>query len=102
MAAGAPRRRSAVNRHGLTIRSMRRANLLDRKDELRERFAGLRSDSPRRWGRMTAHQMVCHCTDAFVICSASVPSRRQCQATQCERACSSGSLYTRQPAGREE
>jgi len=65
MAAGAPRRRSAVDRYGLTIRIMPRATLLDRQDELQERFAGLRSDSPRRWGRMTAHQMVCHCTDAF-------------------------------------
>lgn len=45
--------------------SMARANLLDDRAELLERFARLRPETPRRWGRMTAHQMVCHCTDAF-------------------------------------
>src|SRR6059058_1039730 len=45
--------------------SMARANLLDNRDELLERFARLQPDTPRHWGRMTAHQMVCHCTDAF-------------------------------------
>jgi hypothetical protein len=40
-------------------------NLLDNRDELFERLGRLRPDTPRRWGRMTAHQMVCHCTDAF-------------------------------------
>lgn len=44
---------------------MARANLIDNRDEVRARFARLRPDTPRRWGRMTAHQMVCHCTDAF-------------------------------------
>ena len=29
------------------------------------RFARLRPDSARRWGRMTASQMICHLTDAF-------------------------------------
>ncbi|HKW09336.1 MAG TPA: DUF1569 domain-containing protein [Gemmatimonadaceae bacterium] len=44
---------------------MTRANLLDNRDELLDRLAGLRADASRRWGKMTAHQMVCHCTDAF-------------------------------------
>src|SRR5436305_2276145 len=44
---------------------MSRPNLLDNRAELLTRFATLRRDTPRRWGRMTAHQMVCHCTDAF-------------------------------------
>jgi hypothetical protein len=32
--------------------------------ELLERVRALRPDSPRRWGRMSAHQMVCHLSDA--------------------------------------
>jgi hypothetical protein len=34
------------------------------KAELLRRLKTLRSDSVRRWGRMSAHQMVCHLTDA--------------------------------------
>ena len=34
------------------------------RDEILRRLATLRPDSERRWGRMTAHQMVCHLTDA--------------------------------------
>jgi hypothetical protein len=26
----------------------------------------VRPDSPRRWGRMSAHQMICHLSDAFL------------------------------------
>jgi len=33
--------------------------------EIARRLASVRSDSVRRWGRMTAHQMVCHVADAF-------------------------------------
>jgi hypothetical protein len=54
---------SNVAQHG-TI-SMARANLLENRDKLLERLGRLRPDTPRRWGKMTAHQMVCHCTDAF-------------------------------------
>ena len=32
-------------------------------DEILRRLGQLRSDSPRRWGRMTAPQMVCHLAD---------------------------------------
>ena len=35
------------------------------REELRQRLQSLRSDSARRWGRMSAHQMVCHLNDAF-------------------------------------
>ena len=35
------------------------------KAELLDRLRTLRSDSPRRWGRMSAHEMVCHLIDAF-------------------------------------
>ena len=33
--------------------------------EVIERIRRLRPDTPRRWGRMTASQMVCHLSDAF-------------------------------------
>ena len=35
------------------------------KAELIQRLRGARPDSARRWGRMTAHQMVCHLSDNF-------------------------------------
>lgn len=35
------------------------------KAEIFSRLAALRSDSPRRWGRMSAHQMVCHLSDGY-------------------------------------
>ena len=35
--------------------------VLDRFDE---RLAQLTPETPRRWGTMTSHQMVCHCADA--------------------------------------
>jgi len=40
------------------------ANANDRA-ELVRRLRRLRADSPRRWGRMSAAQMVCHLADAF-------------------------------------
>ena len=36
------------------------------KEEILRRLAAVRADSPRRWGRMTAPQMVCHLSDAFL------------------------------------
>jgi Protein of unknown function (DUF1569) len=33
--------------------------------EILRRIASLRPDSERRWGRMSAHQMICHLTDGF-------------------------------------
>jgi hypothetical protein len=35
--------------------------------EVLERLTHVRRDSPRRWGRMSAHQMICHLRDAFLI-----------------------------------
>ena len=37
------------------------------KAELLRRLRAVSPNSPRRWGRMTAHQMVCHLTDAFLM-----------------------------------
>jgi hypothetical protein len=34
---------------------------------LLERVQRLNADSPRRWGKMTCHQMVCHVGDAFRV-----------------------------------
>lgn len=33
--------------------------------EVRRRLGALRHDSVRRWGRMSAHQMVCHLSDGY-------------------------------------
>lgn len=35
------------------------------EQELRERLRRLRPETPRRWGKMSSHQMVCHLADAF-------------------------------------
>jgi hypothetical protein len=35
------------------------------KAELLARLKAVRPDSVRRWGRMSAHQMICHLSDAF-------------------------------------
>lgn len=35
------------------------------RSELLQRIRNLRPDAPPRWGRMSAHQMVCHLTDCF-------------------------------------
>jgi hypothetical protein len=32
--------------------------------EIGERLRSVRADTARRWGTMTAHQMICHCADA--------------------------------------
>ena len=41
--------------------------------ELLDRLKALRADSRRRWGRMTAHQAVCHMADAFRMGTAEKP-----------------------------
>jgi hypothetical protein len=35
------------------------------KAEVLHRLQGVHAGSVARWGRMSAHQMVCHCSDAF-------------------------------------
>jgi hypothetical protein len=37
------------------------------KAEILQRLKTVRPDSVRRWGRMSAHQMVCHLSDAFRV-----------------------------------
>lgn len=36
------------------------------KAEILRRLQTVRPDAPRRWGRMSAHQMVCHLHDSFL------------------------------------
>ncbi len=40
----------------------------DIRRSLAGRLSKLRFDSPRQWGRMTPHQMVCHLSDSFLVC----------------------------------
>jgi hypothetical protein len=47
----------------MTLRSLARP--ADKSEVLR-RLGVLRADSARRWGRMSAHQMVCHLSDSFL------------------------------------
>ena len=35
------------------------------KEQIRTRLKHIRPDSPRRWGRMSAHQMICHLCDGY-------------------------------------
>lgn len=37
------------------------------KEELLHRLGRLRPDNVRRWGRMSAHQMVCHLNDSLLV-----------------------------------
>lgn len=37
----------------------------DHKAEILERLQHIHPESPRRWGKMTPHQMICHLSDAF-------------------------------------
>ena len=41
--------------------------------ELLQRLSRVRPDSRRRWGRMSAHQMICHLRDAFAMGTAEKP-----------------------------
>ena len=46
------------------------------KAELLRRLKLVRPDSVRRWGRMSAHQMICHLSDAFRMGIGQRPARR--------------------------
>ena len=50
------------SRHSQRVRSRTLADA-EGKAEILERIGALRPDSPPRWGRMRAHQMVCHLID---------------------------------------
>jgi hypothetical protein len=44
---------------------MKSLNNQQDREQLRQRLLQVKSASPRRWGKMSAHQMVCHLTDSF-------------------------------------
>jgi hypothetical protein len=46
------------------------------KAEVLERLRRVRHDSGRQWGRMSAHQMVCHLSDAFRMALGQKPVSR--------------------------
>lgn len=35
--------------------------------EILDRLKSVRPDSPRQWGRMNAHQMICHLNDSYLV-----------------------------------
>jgi len=43
-------------------------------EEILRRLRSVRPESARRWGRMSAHQMVCHLADAFRVAIGGLPS----------------------------
>jgi uncharacterized protein with PQ loop repeat len=65
MAAAVMKHRSArsADEGGRTRARARTLHDAECKADILLRVRALRSDSVRRWGRMTAHQMVCHLTD---------------------------------------
>ncbi len=40
--------------------------LLASKEQILARLQSVQADSPRQWGKMTPHQMICHLRDSFV------------------------------------
>jgi len=52
-------------------------------NEIIRRLRTLRPDSVRRWGRMSAHQMVCHLNDAFRMATGELPVK--CSPTRRQR-----------------
>jgi hypothetical protein len=43
------------------------------RENLCVRIAALQPDSRRLWGRMSAHQMICHLNDSFRVCAGEKP-----------------------------
>ena len=44
------------------------------KAEILRRLKTIRADSPRKWGRMSAHQMICHLSDSFLAVTGQRPA----------------------------
>ena len=49
----------------------------DDREELLQRIAALRADSPRQWGTMNPAQMLCHCTRALEAGSGDRPMKQK-------------------------
>ena len=54
---------------------MKNAGQVTVQEEIRRRLRSVRPESRRRWGKMTAHQMVCHVKDAFLGVMGRRPAR---------------------------
>ena len=52
---------------------------LDPRDraEVMGRITSIQPDTPRRWGRMTPNQAICHLTDAFSMCLGDRPVKER-------------------------
>jgi hypothetical protein len=44
------------------------------KAEILRRLRTVRADSPRRWARMSSHQMICHLSDSFLAVTGQRPA----------------------------
>jgi hypothetical protein len=44
--------------------------------EILDRLKSVRPDSPRQWGRMNAHQMICHLNDSYLVAMGRRPASR--------------------------
>ena len=44
------------------------------KADILRRLRTIRADSPRHWGRMSAHQAVCHLSDSFLAVTGQRPA----------------------------
>jgi hypothetical protein len=44
-------------------------------EEIRRRLRNLRADTRRSWGEMSAHQMVCHLNDSFLVMTGERPAK---------------------------
>ncbi len=75
------------------------AGLAADKTEILTRLRALRPDSARRWGRMSAHQMVCHLSDAFRMATGERPETRPRPAAAVDREMDRARLPVRWPTG---
>src|SRR5487761_2142035 len=46
------------------------------QQEVLQRIGALRPDSPRRWGKMTCKQMICHLSDSFLLSLGEKPANQ--------------------------
>ncbi|HWZ98445.1 MAG TPA: hypothetical protein VN025_11855 [Candidatus Dormibacteraeota bacterium] len=46
----------------------------EHKQELLQRIQNVRPDSPRQWGKMSAHQMICHLADGYRLYLGEIPA----------------------------
>jgi hypothetical protein len=72
------------------------ANSAD-KEEIASRVKSVRPDSPRRWGKMTASQMICHLADSFRVTIGERPAASQVKSPVPVRVMKWMALYSGMP-----